>query len=472
MSPRFGRDPLARGFPKTSEPFGFTANRATYIPREATELALAELLDGIRGPNRVAAITGPPGLGKSLLLHLLADRLEEKFHSVFLPYGALPTEGLCAYALDRLGSPRTDDPVGVLKAYARHLKEQGSALLLLVDDAGAMPNSTLRWLCDLARKSDDSMRCVFAVTDDVNSGAVIAALPSEVAIVRLADPMTPEETANYVEAHLAVGRVSGAVRALFDAAAVTRLHELSGGIPRRLHTAAQAMLRREPEAPPPEDATLDEQASALDPPSASAMNESVSGIAPAIQEEIERLRQDAAGRRGVAPSRPFFLRSTTMLVAFAAAVVAGLLVSFTVQPFSSRVTPEPAPPEPVLERAAPEPALPDPVRAREAPETAVPAPAGAVSETPTPDAPPPGAPAAAAPERVPVNINAIPWAAIDVDGEPLGETPLAGVPLATGPHTFRARMPDGQVVERVVEIDAENRFVVFGEGPAAVPARP
>jgi hypothetical protein len=71
-----------------------------------------------------------------------------------------------------------------------------------------------------------------------------------------------------------------------------------------------------------------------------------------------------------------------------------------------------------------------------------------------------------------VNINAIPWAAIDVDGEPLGETPLAGVPLATGPHTFRARMPDGQVVERVVEIDAENRFVVFGEGPAAVPARP
>jgi hypothetical protein len=71
-----------------------------------------------------------------------------------------------------------------------------------------------------------------------------------------------------------------------------------------------------------------------------------------------------------------------------------------------------------------------------------------------------------------VNINATPWAAIDVDGEPLGETPLAGVPLATGPHIFRARMPGGRVVERVVEIDAENRFVVFDESPAAVPARP
>jgi len=33
-------------------------------------------------------------------------------------------------------------------------------------------------------------------------------------------------------------------------------------------------------------------------------------------------------------------------------------------------------------------------------------------------------------------------------------------------------MPDGRVVERVVEIDAENRFVVFDESPAAPPPRP
>jgi hypothetical protein len=304
--------------------------------------------------------------------------------------------------------------------------------------------------------------------------------------------MTPEETAAYVEAHLAVGRVSGAVRALFDKVTVTRLHELSGGVPRRLHTAAQAVLRREPEAPPSEDATLgepeaaldapplDEQESALDTPPEKAMIAPIASVASEIQEEIERLRHDAASRRAVAVRRPFFRRSATMVSAFAAAVVAGLLVTFTFHPLSSRVAPEPATPEPVVERAAPEPAPPEPVLERAAPEPAppepvleraVPVPAGAVSETPTPDASP-AAPVAATRERVPVNINATPWAVIDVDGEPLGETPLAGVPLATGPHTFRARMPDGRVVEHVVEIDAENRFVVFGEGPAAVPARP
>jgi len=460
MAPRPGRDPLARGFPKTAEPFGFTANPATYIPREATELVFAELLDAARGPKRIAALTGPPGLGKSLLLRLLARRLEEEFHAVFLSYAALTPEDLCAYALDRLGSPRADDPVGMLKAYARHLKEQGSALLLLVDDAGSMPSSTLRWLCDLVRKSDGSIRCLFAVTDDVNSGAVIAALGNEIAVIRLATPMTRKETGDYVEAHLAVGRVSGAVRARFDEGTITRLYELSGGIPRRLHTAAQAVLRREPEAPPPEDATLDEQVSALDEPPDRATSVPSGGIASVIHEEIGRLLQDSARRRS-APRRPFFRRSAALLSAFAGAVVLCLVVYFAFPRPSPREAPEPAP---VPQRATSE-----PVRERTVPEP--PAPAETAAEAPAGGAPA-AAPAAAARARVPVNINAVPWARIEVDGELLGETPLAGVPLAAGPHSFRAHMPDGRVIERTVEISAEDRFVVFDGGSEEVPAGP
>jgi hypothetical protein len=372
----------------------------------------------------------------------------------------LTPEDLCAYALDRLGSPRADDPVGVLKAYARHLKEQGSALLLMVDDAGSMPSTTLRWLCDLVRKADGSMRSIFAVTDDVNSGSVVAALGSEIAVIRLATAMTREETADYVEAHLAVGRVSGAVRARFDEATVTRLYELSGGIPRRLHTAAQVVLRREPEAPPAEDATLDEQLSALDEPPDRATSVPRGGLASAIHEEVGQLLREAARRR-TAASRPFFRRSAALLSAFAAAAVVGLLIHFAYHPLASRVAPEPAVPEPAPERATSEPA----------PEPALPEHAEAASETPTPGAPAP-VPAAAAVARVPVNINASPWASIEVDGEPLGETPLAGIPLAAGPHTFRARMPDGRVLEQVVEISAENRFVVFGGDSAEAPDRP
>ena len=40
-------------------------------------------------------------------------------------------------------------------------------------------------------------------------------------------------------------------------------------------------------------------------------------------------------------------------------------------------------------------------------------------------------------------------------------TPLANVPLRPGPHTFRAHLPDGRVLERTVEIDASHRHVAF-----------
>jgi hypothetical protein len=33
-------------------------------------------------------------------------------------------------------------------------------------------------------------------------------------------------------------------------------------------------------------------------------------------------------------------------------------------------------------------------------------------------------------------------------------------------------MPDGRIIDRVVEIDEENRFVVFEGASAAAPARP
>jgi hypothetical protein len=62
---------------------------------------------------------------------------------------------------------------------------------------------------------------------------------------------------------------------------------------------------------------------------------------------------------------------------------------------------------------------------------------------------------------VSVAINATPWASIEIDGREIGDTPLAGISLAPGSYVFRARMPDGRVIVRTVEIDARKRFVTF-----------
>ena len=69
----------------------------------------------------------------------------------------------------------------------------------------------------------------------------------------------------------------------------------------------------------------------------------------------------------------------------------------------------------------------------------------------------------AAPPAIPVDvqINARPWATISIDGDEVGETPLAGISVPTGPHRFAARFPDGRTVERVIDVAPDNRHVSF-----------
>ena len=98
--------------------FGETANPAQYVPREATEHALLALERAVRC-GRCAALTAPPGLGKSLLLRLLEKRLARDFQCVFLPYGALSTSDLCNWTLGLLGETAGDDPLASLLRYAR-----------------------------------------------------------------------------------------------------------------------------------------------------------------------------------------------------------------------------------------------------------------------------------------------------------------------------------------------------------------
>lgn len=44
--------------------------------------------------------------------------------------------------------------------------------------------------------------------------------------------------------------------------------------------------------------------------------------------------------------------------------------------------------------------------------------------------------------RVPVHVNALPWAEVAIDGQPQGETPIANLQLAVGTHRIHYRHPD------------------------------
>jgi type II secretory pathway predicted ATPase ExeA len=576
------------------DPFGPTANPAAYVPCEAMEAALFELVQTVRSERRAAAISGPPGLGKTLLLHLLADCLSPRIRFVYIPYAALPPDELCTWVLDLLGTQASDDPVSMLKAYGEHLRGQGSALLLLVDDAGAIPVDTARMLGNLVSTSDGGLRLAVASTDSPEASRALAALGSDINMIRLVEPMSAAETRRYLEARLAMAQVPDAIRAHFGEETVATLHRVSGGIPRRLNALAADVMRGIPsqvaaarlDALPPSDDTPAPEAS---PPPEPELD--LAEVAPDAAEAPPA--EAVEPREAETPPTPgppaHVLRPTprTALIVAAAAAVVGVVLGISLmrswvsapppdgEPARVAATAEPEraeeePPKPLavaapgveeaLAQVSPEPAatregerfsleelLPAPAPASpdqapeaepvevgesealavlleslavteeaateasqpEAPEAAeaevaalVPEPPAVTEEAATevsqPEAPevaatpeppavteeattevlqpetpevaaaealaaipkapePPEAPAAS----FPVQVNATPWATIEIDGEDFGETPLAGIPLPGGSHSFRARMPDGRIIERVVEIDADNRFVVF-----------
>jgi type II secretory pathway predicted ATPase ExeA len=562
------------------DPFAITPDPGVYVPREATETARKELLRSACNPAKTSALIGPPGLGKTLLLHLLAEEVPEETQTVYLPYAALPPAEICAWTLGLLGSPVAENPIAALQALSRDLHEQGSSLLLLIDDAGAMPIATARWAGEFVQNSGGSVRLAVAASDNATGNRVIAAIGSNFDIVHLNDPMTESETRKYIDGRLALARVPDSIRARFDDRIVRLLHRISAGIPRRLHSAAAEILQEAPVATADDDASAptapvappaepvsstqtlgvpsDERRAshrraeppdgvpvrvglggaptdtgrrAVDrvevPPEASepaadefvepAADEFVDPAAdefvePAADESRKPVSEDftapASARRAASPSRRAIALGS-LLVAFVAVAIP-VIRSILSEPHQIAAIGVPANPRrPVpadfqkpmeadlgksMEADPRKPMqtdLGDSMRAdlrkpmeagsRKSVQADLRGSVGAIDsnlsvageaigenraatragEPRSVESPAGEPPSAATLGPLAVQINASPWANIEVDGIDLGATPLANIPLFAGAHSFRAKMPDGRVIERTVEIDAERRFISF-----------
>ena len=257
------------------DPFGVTADPGAYIPRLATERALAALERGIEEGSGPLLLCGPAGLGKTLLLRVLAVRMEPRLRAVVLSYSALSPAELCIWALELLGEQPTDDPERALVAHAVRLHARGSGLLLLLDDAGSMTPATARRMAELAAESQGALRLVGAAVDDARSGRVLAALGAEAQEIRLSTGMDPRETALYVRARLERMGAGEEERRRFDAGTLERIARRSGGVPRVVQQLASELLWRRGDArvrpswalatePLPEDEGVAAEAAGMD----------------------------------------------------------------------------------------------------------------------------------------------------------------------------------------------------------------
>ena len=235
------RDGLAL---RLSDAFALTADPSAYVPRLALESALAELTEGIGKTPSCAALTGESGMGKTLLLHVLRERLRGSYECLYVPFPRLAAGELWRWIAVALGLGSGSDDRGAVLGRALRLASEGMGLVLLVDDAGALPPATRDELIGACETNGLSLVMAFDSADY----DLLAALPAEVRRIDLGPPMTPAEMRAYIHARLRRVDPEGAVAASLGAQRLAALHEASGGVPARLHALLDAWLHEAEEA--------------------------------------------------------------------------------------------------------------------------------------------------------------------------------------------------------------------------------
>src|SRR5262249_12000569 len=151
---------------------------SAYVACEASERARA-ILERSLDAGRVAAVMGPPGHGKTLLLRLIGGREEDRARGAYVPFCTLEFDEPCAGGPNAIGLPRPGPTRDALVAVTRELAPRGG-VVILVDDAHAMSNACGAGLAALYRELDGALRVALAAVQGVEAQRVFHAFGSAI----------------------------------------------------------------------------------------------------------------------------------------------------------------------------------------------------------------------------------------------------------------------------------------------------
>lgn len=210
-----------------------TADGTMYVPRPASERALEGLVAHLVAGEPVVRLVGPAGLGKTMLLNMLPDRLTPNWACIYVGYPSLTPAEL--WTLIGQGEIHEESAEAVWAELARDAQFEGGGILLCIDDAHAMPTDTREALEAMCRKVA-GLHAVFAETSD-------EAVPSAAPKVPYFETLTVAETADYIRGRLDRAGVTDERRAAFEGVDVAHLQWITQGIPARIHVMVARLER-------------------------------------------------------------------------------------------------------------------------------------------------------------------------------------------------------------------------------------
>ena len=214
----------------------------------AALLKLRYLLDSNKG---VGLLCGETGTGKTTVTRLLVKELDERFAPVIrVHYPFLNATELVAYLAAELGSDeqalqgdsRLDFTLRQFESRLAYHSESGRHPLIVIDEAHLIEDQRVLQAIQLLLnyRHDAPFTVLLAGRPSLLSRVGrLTELDERIGVRSLIQPLSREETADYMTHRLAV---AGMADTVFESTAVDEIHDLSGGVPRRINRIADLSL--------------------------------------------------------------------------------------------------------------------------------------------------------------------------------------------------------------------------------------
>jgi len=225
------------------QPFGVTPDPRFLYLSPAHREALASLYYGIETGRGFLALIAKPGMGKTTLLFHLLEKFRTTAKTAFLFQTQCTSREFMRFLLAELGyETRDHDFVRMHEEFNKHLLQEaraGHRFIVVVDEAQNLDASvleTIRLLSDFETPRAKLLQIVLAGQPELADKLAsrhMAQLRQRVSLLNGLQPLSVEETKNYIEHRLQVAGYQG--QELFTPQALAAIAGFTEGVPRNIN---------------------------------------------------------------------------------------------------------------------------------------------------------------------------------------------------------------------------------------------
>ena len=233
----------------TRKPFQISSDPSFMWFGEKHREALATLKYGILDNKGFLLLTGDVGTGKTTLINTLIQSLSDDVICTSVPDPGLEKLDFFNYIAAAFGMDHEFTTKGTFLAHFRRFllqaNENNKKVLLIIDEAQLLTQEMLEEIRLLSNieKTDAKLINIFFIGqnefNEILNREQNRAVRQRLTLNYNIDPLTPDETGEYIRHRLSV---AGATEPVFDESAIQEVFMYSGGFPRRINVICDHSL--------------------------------------------------------------------------------------------------------------------------------------------------------------------------------------------------------------------------------------